>query len=54
MRFAIRVYNEARLVEACGAAGGDTGTQAGDSRWSSNMLLNKWLEYCDDRAHRFA
>ena len=22
-------------------------------RWSRNMLLNKWLEYCVDRGHRF-
>jgi uncharacterized protein YqiB (DUF1249 family) len=23
-------------------------------RWSSNMLLNKWLEYCVECGHRFA
>ena len=22
-------------------------------RWARNMLLNKWLEYCADRGHRF-
>ena len=22
-------------------------------RWSRNMVLNKWLEYCVDRGHRF-
>ncbi len=53
-RLAIRVYHDARLVEACAAAGGDAGTRPDDSRWSSNMLLNKWLEYCADRGYRFA
>ena len=24
-----------------------------DQRWSRNMMLNKWLEYCADRGHRF-
>ena len=23
-------------------------------RWLRNMLLNKWLDYCLDRGHRFA
>jgi uncharacterized protein YqiB (DUF1249 family) len=23
-------------------------------RWSCNMLLNKWLEYCAGNGHRFA
>jgi len=23
-------------------------------RWLRNMLLNKWLDYCVDRGHRFA
>jgi hypothetical protein len=23
-------------------------------RWSCNMLLNKWLEYCAGSGHRFA
>jgi hypothetical protein len=23
-------------------------------RWSCNMLLNKWLEYCVGSGHRFA
>jgi uncharacterized protein len=23
-------------------------------RWLRNMLLNKWLDYCMDRGHRFA
>ena len=24
-----------------------------DQRWSHNMMLNKWLEYCAERGHRF-
>ena len=60
----IRVYHDARLAEACGTgaapanprlrqiacgAGRDPG-----GRWSCNMLLNKWLEYCVGSGHRFA
>jgi uncharacterized protein len=25
-----------------------------DQRWAMNMMLNKWLEYCLERGHRFA
>ena len=25
-----------------------------DRRWSRNMLLNKWLEFCAERGHSFA
>jgi uncharacterized protein YqiB (DUF1249 family) len=24
-----------------------------DQRWMRNMMLNKWLEYCAERGHRF-
>jgi len=24
-----------------------------DERWARNVLLNKWLEYCAERGHRF-
>jgi uncharacterized protein len=24
-----------------------------DQRWSRNMMLNKWLEYCAERGHQF-
>jgi uncharacterized protein YqiB (DUF1249 family) len=24
-----------------------------DARWARNVLLNKWLEYCVERGHRF-
>lgn len=41
----IRVYHDARLAEVRCAGGIH-------ERWSRNMLLNKWLEYCVDRGHR--
>jgi uncharacterized protein YqiB (DUF1249 family) len=25
-----------------------------DERWTCNMMLNKWLEYCAESGHRFA
>jgi len=25
-----------------------------DQRWARNVMLNKWLEYCVERGHRFA
>jgi uncharacterized protein YqiB (DUF1249 family) len=60
----IRVYHDARLAEACGTAAspshpGLRRLAAGvarnhGQRWSCNMLLNKWLEYCVGNGHRFA
>lgn len=60
----IRVYHDARLAEACGTAADPTHARlqrlAADvareqgRRWSCNMLLNKWLEYCAGNGHRFA
>lgn len=60
----IRVYHDARLAEACGTAADPVRPQlrrlAADvarehgRRWSCNMLLNKWLEYCAGNGHRFA
>lgn len=59
----VRVYHDARLVEALewashhghealrrlrGAAEREL-----DQRWARNTMLNKWLEYCIDRGHRF-
>jgi uncharacterized protein YqiB (DUF1249 family) len=44
------VYHDARLAEAC-----STGVEPRrGARWSCNMLLNKWLEYCVGSGHRFA
>jgi len=59
----VRVYHDARLAEACGS--GATAhprlrslaaavPASRGERWSCNMLLNKWLEYCVDSGHRFA
>lgn len=60
----IRVYHDARLAEACRTAAdpahprlqrlaADVAREHG-RRWSCNMLLNKWLEYCAGNGHRFA
>jgi uncharacterized protein YqiB (DUF1249 family) len=60
----VRVYHDARLAEACSVGPVPThpslrrlaaGVRPGrGTRWSCNMLLNKWLEYCVDSGHRFA
>ena len=60
----VRVYHDARLAEACRAGARPSHPRlrklaaavAGNrgARWSCNMLLNKWLEYCVDSGHRFA
>ena len=60
----IRVYHDARLAEAFGTSAqpshprlrhlaADVSREHG-RRWSCNMLLNKWLEYCAGNGHRFA
>ena len=59
----VRVYHDARLVEAthCGrwvrhpgleSIRANVGATLGE-RWLKNMLLNKWLDYCMERGHRF-
>ena len=59
----LRVYHDARLVEAerwAGPVAGATLKTGGcaerelHQRWVRNMMLNKWLEYCAERGHRFA
>jgi uncharacterized protein YqiB (DUF1249 family) len=59
----VRVYHDARLAEAsrCGRWVQHPGLASIRSRlsaslgerWLRNMLLNKWLDYCVDRGHRF-
>jgi uncharacterized protein YqiB (DUF1249 family) len=57
---AVRVYHDARVAEASGL-GRESVRHSPEARteqrlgrrWSRNMLLNKWLEYCVDRGHRF-
>lgn len=60
----LRVYHDARLAEvlAINVGSAETGLKriesrlprSADGRWSGNVLLNKWLEYCAERGHRFA
>jgi hypothetical protein len=60
----VRVYHDAHLAEAQEWAGGHSQpvlkalrTQAErelDQRWARNVMLNKWLEYCVERGHRFS
>lgn len=57
------VYHDARLAEVRGFRGFQRHPQLVrlhselnrelDQRWSRNMMLNKWLEYCVERGHRF-
>lgn len=59
----VRVYHDARLAEASHRAkrhrhGGLSSLRASlpaglGERWLRNMLLNKWLDYCTERGHRF-
>jgi uncharacterized protein YqiB (DUF1249 family) len=57
------VYHDARLAEVRSFHGFERHPQLArlqsglkrelDQRWTRNMLLNKWLEYCAERGHRF-
>jgi uncharacterized protein YqiB (DUF1249 family) len=62
------IYHDANLVEAQEWAGphgqpvlrtavrtpGTMAERELDQRWARNMMLNKWLEYCAERGHRFS
>jgi uncharacterized protein YqiB (DUF1249 family) len=60
----VRVYHDARLVEALEWASThehsalrairSQAERELDQRWARNMMLNKWLEYCVERGHRFS
>ncbi len=60
----VRIYHDAHLAEAQEWAGSHAQpvlkalrTQAErelDQRWARNVMLNKWLEYCVERGHRFS
>ena len=60
----VRVYHDARLVEAQQWADAHAqpllqalrsrAERELDQRWARNMMLNKWLEYCVERGHRFS
>jgi len=47
----LRAYHDAGLVEALGQGGAPEREM--HQRWLSNMMLNKWLEYCAERGHQF-
>jgi uncharacterized protein YqiB (DUF1249 family) len=57
------VYHDARLAEVRSFRGFQrhpslVKLQSGlnrelDQRWTRNMMLNKWLEYCAERGHHF-
>jgi uncharacterized protein len=60
----VRIYHDAHLAEAQQWAGvhSQPALRAPRShaerelhqRWARNMMLNKWLEYCVERGHRFS
>jgi uncharacterized protein YqiB (DUF1249 family) len=60
----VRIYHDAHLAEAQEWASTHgqpvlraLRTQAErelDQRWARNVMLNKWLEYCVERGHRFS
>ncbi|HEU4654444.1 MAG TPA: DUF1249 domain-containing protein [Steroidobacteraceae bacterium] len=60
----IRIYHDARLAEAQACARwhrhellaslrSELALALGD-RWLRNVMLNKWLDYCVERGHRFS
>ena len=59
----VRVYHDARLAEVCSCSRWHRHTvlrslraqdsKSLDERWARNMMLNKWLDYCVERGHRF-
>ena len=60
----VRVYHDAHLAEALDWAGTHSqpvlkalrshAERELDQRWARNVMLNKWLEYCVERGHRFS
>jgi len=61
----LRAYHDARLLEAEQFRAPAHAPRAPNfqptaaerelhQRWQRNMMLNKWLEYCAERGHRFA
>jgi uncharacterized protein len=49
----LRLYHDARLLAVHEQRGAGADREL-DRRWASNLLLNKWLDYCVERGHRFA
>jgi uncharacterized protein len=60
----LRIYHDAHLVEAQQWAAVHSrpllralrsrAERELDQRWARNVMLNKWLEYCVERGHRFS
>jgi uncharacterized protein len=60
----VRIYHDAHLAEAQEWAGAHSqhvlkalriqAERELDQRWARNVMLNKWLEYCVERGHRFS
>ena len=60
----VRIYHDARLAEVQSCARWhrhamleslrSTLARAVGDRWLRNVMLNKWLDYCVERGHRFA
>ena len=48
----LRLYHDARLLEARRSDGLGPEREL-DRCWARNMMVNKWLEYCAERGHRF-
>lgn len=60
----VRVYHDARLAEVLDCAPAHRHLELEsirsqlarnlNDRWRRNVMLNKWLDYCFERGHRFA
>jgi uncharacterized protein len=60
----VRIYHDAHLAEALewaaapvqrlGRAPRSLAERELGQRWARNVMLNKWLEYCVERGHRFS
>ncbi len=56
---AVRIYHDARVAEAHAFAATPAAPRRRvdgeclEARWARNVMLNKWLEYCVERGHRF-
>ena len=60
----VRVYHDAHLAEALEWSSTHAqpvlkalrthAERELDQRWARNVMLNKWLEYCVERGHRFS
>jgi uncharacterized protein len=50
----VRIYHDARLAEAQEWSLASAVERELDQRWTRNVMLNKWLEYCLERGHHFS